>query len=294
MIILSKKNITQTSKLVNKTVLHTFSSGSKIPVLLLNGTPFSYQSFLPLIMNISDKYCVYVYDIRGMGENSDVQPLPTSSTDTNDICKQNLHVYIQEMREIINVIKNETGHKVNLFGWSWGGLQACRYTQLYPEDVNSLLLTACRDRKLEPNNTFIDFSNKLETYIQQDKNETSVYPTIPKEIVEYNMGRWFSPEDINTPSYITAKSIVEKANLKTYKNTVDILANINISTDWKQTNIPVLLLKANQDVTKEYMDKMELDMKKVGMKVNVINKDGKHPYYIMHADQTAKYIKKFI
>jgi pimeloyl-ACP methyl ester carboxylesterase len=285
------------------TSLHRFSSlKSKQIILFLNGTPFSHESYIPLIMNLVNKYTLYVYDIRGMGNSSDVKPLMSSSKDSKDTCKKNLQYYVDDMKIIVDYIKDyENVKSINLFGWSWGGLQACRYIQLYPNDINLVILTSTL---YTPVSSFINFSEELNIYITNLKNKLNLQDgfytnnfRIPKKIVDFNMNRWFYPEQINTNEYISSKKIVENANLECYKNTIDIIANIDLSSEWllnDYSHIKVLMLKANQDTTPPYMDIIKQDMNYIGITVTIITNDGKHPFYIINPNLTSEYIDNFL
>lgn len=281
----------------HQTILHKFSNGyTHDSLLLLNGTPFSWQSYLPLIETLMSKlqkpYNVYVYDIRGMGSSDNVLPLYTTPTMTPNMSKDYLNFYIRDMNKIVDFIKtNENLDKVSLFGWSWGGLQVARYLQLYPEKIDKVILTSTL---YNPVPAFVDFSNTLLTsLIQESRNATTIQNIqnirLPQSVIESDLGRWFYPTEINEPYYISSKNILENAKLPFYKNTIDILATIDLSPDWNKIykDKQVLMLIANQDVTPAYMKIMQTDMQKVGINVVTITNNGKHPFYITHPDITV-------
>lgn len=295
---------TRTIQLVDhKTVLHRFSSGKATrSILFLNGTPFSWISYVSLIQAMLTgklDYNIYVYDIRGMGQANKALPLYTTPTMTPEISLQCLQSYILDMDTIVDhILSADKLQQISLFGWSWGGLQACRYAQLYPEKIDRMILTSTLYTAVP---AFVNFSQTLLTPLISGatgaKNLKAIQEILlPSDIITYDLGRWFTSDEINTDYYKTAEKILSTAKLVFYKNTIDILSTIDLSPTWNTgsyEHIKVLMLVANQDVTPPYMTVIQNDMQKVGIEVQVVTHDGKHPYYVTHPDVTVGILTQF-
>jgi len=291
--------------------LHRFQkTKNKNIFLFLNGTPFSFIGFLPLIkelvMESNLDYTIYTYDIRGMGNSQIVKSLKlTPNMNEQESLKYLDNIFIRDMKQIVEFICEKEGvQKINLFGWSWGGMQACRFTQLYPELVERLILTATLYTKV---GSFKGFSEKLQNFLQ-NKDNIETYK-VPNEIIHFNLGRWFYEiEKINnnqnkiheSKSKNLAENILKNASLALYKNTIDILATINLQKEWKENKIkkykkiPVLMLIPNQDATPAFMQIIKENMEEIGMKVIEYKRNGKHPFFITHPKITKNEIDNFI
>ncbi len=119
---------------VNGTMLHseTFGNSSNPMIVMVHGGPGGdYRSILNCKNFANDGYYVVFYDQRGSGlsqRHDEDEGVFTGQTFVNDL------------KAVINHYKQSPDQKVILMGHSWGGMLAAEYVNLYPNEIDGLVI----------------------------------------------------------------------------------------------------------------------------------------------------------
>ncbi len=112
---------------INNNDIYYEEYGKGDPLVLIAGLGSDSVSWLPVIIGLSKRYKVIIFDNRGVGRS------------TND----NAKITISDMSDdCIGLIKHLGYTRVNLLGHSMGGMIAMDLSIRYPEFVNKLVLEA--------------------------------------------------------------------------------------------------------------------------------------------------------
>ena len=179
-----------------------------------------YWNFLA--SNLTQDYQVLRVDLRGHGKSELGNEEITIDTYSNDL---------NNLLEELNL------SKVNLVGFSLGGIVGLDFSIKYPQKVDSLVLMS----------TFFKVDDNLRNILYQFKNSLDVgfeefYDTIlpmvlcPKVIEDNKKELEFLKE-------MTSQS----ANVKAYIKAVDASLNFNFEKDLPKINIPTLILASKWD-----------------------------------------------
>lgn len=99
----------------------------EVLVLLAGGPAASHVVFHPHFDSLADQFKIVYYDYRGRGK-SEKPADPSTITFENDVAD------LEALRIALGV------EKINIYGFSYGGLIAQAYALRYPEAVNRLIL----------------------------------------------------------------------------------------------------------------------------------------------------------
>ena len=113
--------------------------GSGIPLLLLHGDSQSIKAFTYQIPELSKHYKVIAVDTRGQGRSKD---FTTGAL--------NYNMFANDMKQLLDSLHIK---KVNILGWSDGGITGLLMAIKYPEYVNKLAVTGAN---LEPTDQAVD------------------------------------------------------------------------------------------------------------------------------------------
>ena len=119
---------------------------SGYPIVLLHGTASEWQSFLPHIPQLSQKYDVYALDLRGHGGSSWISGGYHLQDYSNDI-----QIFIQK----------QIGKPAVLYGHSLGALISVLLASQFPNCVLGLVLS---DPPLYSHNLRLDQTNWYEPF----------------------------------------------------------------------------------------------------------------------------------
>lgn len=125
--------------------------GTGHPVYLIGGGPaFTTWNLAPVQEKLADHYRVCRWDMRGVGDNSDL----AISAD-----RPALSQWIQDMASTL------PQEPVVLWGHSWGALQALLFAREYPERVKALVLNNPVDPELK-SLEYIEYKRYVHPYVE--------------------------------------------------------------------------------------------------------------------------------
>jgi pimeloyl-ACP methyl ester carboxylesterase len=120
-------------------------------VYLIGGGPaFATWNLEPIQQRLSDDFRVCRWDMRGVGDNADLQIDQTMPV---------LQQWLQDMAEIL------PDQPVVLWGHSWGALQSLLFARLYPHRVRALVLNNPVDYELKSLEN-IEFKRYVHPYVE--------------------------------------------------------------------------------------------------------------------------------
>jgi proline iminopeptidase len=113
---------------VNGKQIWVEQEGNGHPLILLPGGPAaSHLTFHPYFTSLSDKYRVIYYDYYGRGKSG----RPASYKEIT---------FEQDVEDLEGLRKELKLEKINIYGFSYGGMVAQAYALKYPAHVNKLIL----------------------------------------------------------------------------------------------------------------------------------------------------------
>ena len=120
---------------------HTAGDPSDPPLLLMHGSLSDMRGYLPLAAELSERYYVILWDLRGNGLSERVS-------------KEELG--FDAMVEEIEAVREYfcPGRTITLLGYSWSADFAALYAGTYPENLDQLIL-------VEPTGLKSDFQNRI-------------------------------------------------------------------------------------------------------------------------------------
>ena len=102
-------------------------SGKGPPLILINGLSADVRQWEPLVGNLEDSFEILRYDMRCAGK-SDKPQAPFSIQDLSE--------------EVLALLKHVNINKINMLGFSMGGMIVQDFTLKYPKMVDKLILLA--------------------------------------------------------------------------------------------------------------------------------------------------------
>ncbi len=86
-------------------------------------------------------FCAYAHDLRGFGRST--RPATMSEPPENNPPYAYTADAVRDVTAVMDWIRQRHGAgKINVVGWSWGGVQSAQYTAEHPETVSRLALFA--------------------------------------------------------------------------------------------------------------------------------------------------------
>ncbi len=104
---------------------YAFNAGSGPPLLLLHGIAERWQTFLPLAHQLTGRWRIYAFDLRGHGESGRVK---------------NRYRVIDYSQDIICFLESQINQPAVILGHSLGALLAIYMAASKPELVKSIIL----------------------------------------------------------------------------------------------------------------------------------------------------------
>ena len=121
--------------------------GTGFPVIFIHGYGAKKEMWKPQVVDISKKFQVITFDIRGTGK-SDRANIPYT-----------MKMLAEDVKGLMHFIGIE---KVHLIGRSFGGMIAQNFTLQYPEKVEKLVLIATNFGRTDPDWVEIPKKGRLE------------------------------------------------------------------------------------------------------------------------------------
>ncbi|NHJ21247.1 MAG: alpha/beta hydrolase [Candidatus Lokiarchaeota archaeon] len=113
--------------LINNVRISYRAYGNGFPVILIHGYGAKKEIWKPQVIDISKRFQVIIFDLRGTGE-SDRPNMPYT-----------MQILSEDVSSLMNFLKFKKAH---IIGRSFGGMIAQNFTLLYPEKVEKLVLIA--------------------------------------------------------------------------------------------------------------------------------------------------------
>lgn len=126
---------------VRKIHYHTMGNPASPPILLMHGSLSDMRGYLPLMEELSDRYYIVAWDLRGNGLSERV-------------AKEELS--FDAMVEEIEAVRNHfcPNRTITLLGYSWSADFATLYAGKYPQNLERLIL-------VEPTGLTSEFQNEV-------------------------------------------------------------------------------------------------------------------------------------
>ena len=205
--------------------------GSGKTLVFLHGLSDNLLYWEYLATKLKQDYQVLRVDLRGHGESELGTEEITPDTHVNDL---------NNLLDELNI------PKINLIGFSQGGIVALDFTIKYPKKVDSLVLMSTfykADDNLK--NTLYLFKDSLNVGFEEFYDFILPKTLCPKVIEE-------NKKELEFLKNITSQN----ANTEAYIKAVDVLLNFNVEKDLSKIDIPTLILASKYD------DIATLDMQK--------------------------------
>lgn len=214
--------------------------GEGMPLFLLHGNSGSMQDFYQQIPVLSKYFKVIAVDTRGQGKSAD-----TSEKD---------FTYKQFAEDVKALADNLNLHKINIAGWSDGGITGLEFALKYPEKLNKLITIGA--------NAFPEGVD--ERLISRLKNQLLVL-------------------DIeNKPGTFNERRLVEIMLNEPHMSKKDL----------SKIQSPVLVIAGDKDVIKQ--DHTEMIAKMIPHAELKIYKNATHMIPFEHADELNEDVLKFL
>ena len=166
----------------NQTLVYQSEGKNQNVVLLLGGGPgFSSWNLTPIQDHLARNYRVLRMDMRGVGQNNRLGPVPDNLID----------VWITDIE---NLRQHEQAAQFILIGHSWGALMAQLYAREYPHRVQRLILL----NPVDPNlNAMQNLVERIDTKARQaglisqdsDEFEMSFYSPTAESVTQHQLSR---------------------------------------------------------------------------------------------------------
>lgn len=231
-------------------------------IILLHGWGANYQYFNNIIINLSQKYCVYAIDLPGFGK-SDTPSIIMGTHDYANIIKH----FINNLK-----IKNPT-----IIAHSFGGKITLDLAINNPTLLEKIILIDSAGIKKKKS---IIKRFKTYQYKTLKKIITSIYSKERSEYLIDDLRKKYGSKDYNECEGIMQKILIKVVN-EDYKNELNLI------------NTPTLLIWGEKDIDTPLKDAyiMEKSIKNSGL---VIIKNAKHFPFISNSYEFLIIINKFL
>ena len=196
--------------------------GSGKTLIFIHGLSDNLLYWEYLAGQLKQDYQVLRIDLRGHGESELGNEEITNDTYVNDL---------KNLLDELNI------SKINLIGFSQGGLVALDFTIRYPQKVNSLVLMS----------TFYKADDSLKKTLYQFKDSLNVGF---EEFYDFILPKTLCPEVIeeNEKELELLKQIIsQNANTEAYIKAADFALNFNVEEDLSKIDVPTLILASKYD-----------------------------------------------
>ena len=258
--------------------------GEGFPVIFIHGYGAKKEIWKPQVAEISKKFKVITFDLRGTGE-SDRPNIPY----TMEMMAED----VNELAEFLNI------KKVHIIGRSFGGMIAQNISLLYPEKVDKLVLIATNYGRLDTEWVEIPKNGRLEEIETLKQDPLKAFKQKSKWLFHLKFRREmegnptkkfyevFSMEDLIKESLVNPsrpQDIINQAEAMKTHYTFDKLGEIKHKT---------LLIAASHDRQTPVSVMEEMNKKMPNSELKIINEAG-HFMTLSRASEVNKIILDFL
>lgn len=191
-------------------------------IVFIHGLSDSLEYWEYLASNLKNNYQILRMDLRGHGK-SELQ---------ND--KISVDVYTSDLKELLDELNI---HKVNLVGFSLGGLIALDFVLKYPDMVSKMVLMSSFARCDEHlKHVFTQLRNALETGFE-DFYDLILPMVLCPDVIEDNM------EELN----LIKNYASETANTLAYIKAIDACLEFDVEDRLSLIDVPLLVMAGRHD-----------------------------------------------
>lgn len=269
--------------------------GSYQSIFLFHGTPLSF-----LVMDDLAKYLhqisrmtVILYDLRGHGVAYD-QKLKEARNE--DEANSSLLSQVDDFNQVKSRVSQFLEIpilKYHLIGWSYGGLICQTIALSFPDQILSLTLIGT----IGINRDVSQIIFQLKEYLDIIQGIPELLPTLPQNIVDDDLKRWFDFQFINSYQYLLSKNICQSALVENYIASMSYVNFFNLSRFWRDQRYSVLLISSNKDeiATTSAMLNLFQSIRNSRRslskdEVKIVQVNGKHGFCIEYPLETAQII----
>lgn len=257
---------------VDKGYIYYEEYGNGAPLLLIAGLASDISSWLPVIIPLSKKYRLLVFDNRGVGRSS----------------HNNNGIDIEQMTNDALSLFNHLGlTKVHVLGHSMGGMIAMKLAAKFPSKVDKLVLAATSPVISKRNILLFSDMAKLAEICTD------------RELWFRFLFYWiFSPKFFNDKKFVD-QAVAMAVNYRylqsfdSFKNQVEAIINYNGEGEIKSIESQTLILKAYDDLLFPVSDSEEV-FNDIPNQKEVIIKNAGHSVYMDATDEFLNYVFDFI
>ncbi|NVM45255.1 MAG: alpha/beta hydrolase [Candidatus Lokiarchaeota archaeon] len=258
--------------------------GNGFPVVLIHGYGAKKEIWKPQVAEISKKFKVVIFDLRGTGESD----------------RPNIPYTMKMMAEDVNeLIESLNIRKAHIIGRSFGGMIAQNFALLYPEKIDKLVLIATNYGRKDTEWVEIPKKGRLAEIktLEHDplkafkqKSKWLFHIKFRREMEAHPAKRFyevFSMEDLIRESTISPsrpQDIINQAEAMKTHYTFDKLGEIKQKT---------LLIAASHDRQTPVSVMIEMNNKIPNSKLKIINEAG-HFMTLSRASEVNKMILDFL
>jgi len=258
--------------------------GTGFPVILIHGYGAKKEIWKPQIVDLSKRFKVIAFDLRGTGESD----------------RPNIHYTMKMLAEDVNGLTDFLLiEKAHIIGRSFGGMIAQNFTLLFPQKVEKLVLIATNYGRAETEWVEIPKNGRLEEVetLKHDplkafkqKSKWVFHIKFRKEMEANPTKKFygiFSMEDLIRESTINPsrpQDIINQAEAMKTHYTLEKLSEINSKT---------LLIAASHDRQTPVSVMIEMNNRIPNSELKIINKAG-HFMTLSRASEVNNIILDFL
>lgn len=220
-----------------KTAYVTAGEPQGRPILLLHGMSSSGDNYRETMHTLADTRWLIAPDIPGFGQSDETQPYTID----------HLVEWLAAFREVLNL------PPMDLVGHSFGGALATSFALSYPEDVNSLLLSA---PALLAAVAYPDFVKKMMIWLRLPESGTAVSQS--ERLVQQSVrNSSFAPENFDDD--VWERRVLEYHHARASAEVLKALAFYDVRPELPRLQLPVCIVWGEQDPVLSINDLNELE-----------------------------------
>jgi pimeloyl-ACP methyl ester carboxylesterase len=258
--------------------------GTGFPVILIHGYGAKKEIWKPQIVDLSKKFKVITFDIRGTGESD----------------RPNIHYTMKMLAEDVNKLTDFLQiEKAHIIGRSFGGMIAQNFALLFPHKVEKLVLIATNYGRTDTEWVEIPKNGRLEEVETLKHNPWKAFKQKSKWVFHIKFRKdmeanptkkfygIFSMEDLIRESTVNPsrpQDIINQAEAMKTHYTLEKLGEINSKT---------LLIAASHDRQTPVSVMIEMNNRIPNSELKIINEAG-HFMTLSRASEVNKIILDFL